>query len=98
MPAYLIVARGFSTRAMGGILAAPLFTMAGTNLIAGWLADRFVAKTGSVFRVRTWFTGAGLAGAALILLLDLPPHRMAVLPVLILSICYFGVPSSQFWS
>jgi len=98
MPAYLIVARGFSTRAMGGILAAPLFTMAGTNLIAGWLADRFVAQTGSVFRVRTWFTGAGLAGAALILLLDLLPHRMAVLPVLILSICSFGVASSQFWS
>jgi ACS family D-galactonate transporter-like MFS transporter len=98
MPAYLILARKFSTLAMGGTLSVPLFIMAATNLIAGWLADRLVAKTGSVFRVRMWFTVAGLAGAALILLLDLLPNRAAVLPVLIMSICSFGVASSQFWS
>jgi ACS family D-galactonate transporter-like MFS transporter len=98
MPAYLTMSRGFSTLGMGRTLSAPLFAMAVTNLIAGWAADWLVKRNGAVFRVRVWFAGAGLAGAAAILLLDVLPERAAVLPVLIVSICSFGVASANYWA
>jgi MFS family permease len=98
MPAYLTMSRGFSTLGMGRTLSVPLFTMAVTNLITGWAADWLVKRTGAVFRVRIWFAGAGLAGAAAILLLEVLPARAAVLPILIVSICSFGVASANYWA
>lgn len=98
MPAYLTMSRGFSTMGMGRILSAPLFAMAVVNVVAGWMADRLVARNGSVFRVRILFGAAGLLGAASILLLEILPGRGPVLPILVLSICSFGVASSNFWA
>ena len=98
MPSYLIVARGFSTLGMGRILSTPLFIMAAINLAAGWLADRLVAKTGQVFQVRVWFVVIGLLGAASILLLEVIPGRGPVLPLLIVSICSFGIANSSYWA
>lgn len=98
MPTYLTSARGFSTLRMGEILSIPLFSMAGVNIAAGWLADKLAARTGNVFRVRLWFAAAGLLGAGLILVLKVMPGRAPVLPVLIVSICSFGVASSSYWA
>lgn len=98
MPTYLTAARGFSTMQMGEILSVPLFSMAGVNIAAGWLADKFAARSGNVFRVRLWFAAAGLLGAGLVLILNVAPGRAPVLPVLIVSICSFGVASSGYWA
>lgn len=98
MPSYLIVARGYSTLEMGRILSTPLFTMAVINLAAGWIADKLVRRTGRVFRVRMWFVIIGLLGAASILLLELLPGRAPVLPILIISICSFGIANSSYWA
>jgi MFS transporter, ACS family, D-galactonate transporter len=98
MPSYLIIARGFSTLGMGRILSTPLFIMAAINLGAGWIADRLVARTGSVFRVRVWFVIVGLLGAASILLLEVVPGRAPVLPLLTVSICSFGIANSSYWA
>ncbi|MGH9618810.1 MAG: MFS transporter [Bryobacteraceae bacterium] len=98
MPTYLTSARGFSTLHMGEILSIPLFSMAGVNIAAGWLADKLAARTGNVFRVRLWFAAAGLLGAALILVLNVMPGRAPVLPILVVSICSFGVASSSYWA
>lgn len=98
MPTYLTVARGFSTIGMGEILSVPLFSMAGVNIAAGWLADKLAARTGNVFRVRLWFAAAGLFGAGLVLILNVLHGRAAVLPVLVVSICSFGVASSNYWA
>ncbi len=98
MPAYLTMARGFSTVAMGHILSLPLFTMAALNVLAGWFADKLVTKTGAVFRVRVSFAAAGLFGAGSILLLNILPGPRAVLPILLISMCSFGVANSNLWA
>jgi MFS family permease len=98
MPSYLIVARGYSTLEMGRILSAPLFIMAAINLAAGWIADRLIGETGRVFRVRMWFVVIGLLGASSIILLELLPGRAPVLPILIISICSFGIANSSYWA
>jgi MFS transporter, ACS family, D-galactonate transporter len=98
MPAYLTMSRGFSTLGMGRILSAPLFAMAAVNVIGGWAADKLVKRHGSVFRVRILFGAAGLLGSASLLLLQVLPGRGPVLPILVLSICSFGLASSNFWA
>jgi ACS family glucarate transporter-like MFS transporter len=97
MPAYLSIARSYSTLKMGTVLSIPLFAMAGTNIGAGWAADRLARRSGRVFGVRLIFACAGLLGASAILFLNVLPNP-AVLPVLILSICSFGTASSNFWA
>lgn len=98
MPAYLTIARGYSTIAMGRILSVPLFAMAIVNVLAGFLADRLIMMRNSVFGVRLFFLSLGLIGAAVILFLDFLPGRSAVLPVLTISISSFGIASSSFWA
>lgn len=98
MPTYLIVARGYSTLGMGKILSVPLFAMAAINILAGFFADRLVDRTGSVFGVRLSFLSIGLFGASSILLLNLLSGRTGVLPILVISICSFGLASSNFWA
>ncbi len=98
MPAYLTMDRGYSTIGMGRIFSTPLFAMAGINLLAGFLADRQIKKGSSVYKVRLSFLSAGLLGASSMLLLNLLPGRAPVLPILVLSICSFGLASSNFWA
>ena len=96
MPGYLTLARGFSTADMGKTFSMPLFAMTLTNLITGWLADRFVARTGQRIRARVWFGSAGLVLASALLLLNL--SNVPILPVLFVCICGFGVASSSLWT
>lgn len=98
MPAYLSMTRGFSTMQMGAIFSAPMFLMAGVNIFAGWWADRLAKATGNVFGIRLRFACAGLIGSSAILLLNFLPGPGAVLPVLVVSICSFGIASSSFWT
>jgi MFS transporter, ACS family, D-galactonate transporter len=98
MPAYLTIARGYSTMGMGQTLSAPLFAMAVVNVLGGLLADKLITRGGSVFGVRLFFLTAGLLGASAILFLDVIPGRGPVLPILVLSICSFGLASSNFWA
>jgi MFS transporter, ACS family, D-galactonate transporter len=98
VPAYLTSARGFSTMAMGRVLSAPLACMAITNIVAGFCADRFLKRAKSLFQVRLWFAAAGSVGASSLLLLNLLPNNKLVMPVLLLSVCSFGVVSSNFWT
>lgn len=98
MPAYLTMSRGFSTLGMGRNLSAPLFLMAATNVLAGWIADKLIENKRSAFQVRTLFAAAGFFCAGFILLLDVLPSHSAVLPILLISICSFGIGSSNFWA
>jgi MFS family permease len=98
MPAYMTMARGFSTSEMGGTLSIPLFTMAVTNLISGWAADRIVARTGQAIRVRIVFGSIGLLAASSLLLMNFSPSRAIVLPVLLVCICGFGIGSASMWT
>ena len=98
MPAYLISARGYTTIGMGTILSTPLFCMAAVNVLAGFLADKLVTRRGSVFGVRLTFAALGALGSAAILFLNVLPGRNPVLPILVISMCSFGIASSNFWA
>ncbi len=80
MPSYLILDRNFSTLGMGQILSAPLFAMALVNIVAGWLADKLIAKTAAVFAVRVWFAVSGTRWCGIdsaVSYLARPPPRSA---------------------
>jgi MFS transporter, ACS family, D-galactonate transporter len=98
MPAYLTISRGFSTLKMGQVLSTPHFVMAVTTLIAGWLADRLVKKTGNIFGIRVLFAAGGLLGASSILLLNITSRPSLLLPILLLCSCSYGVYASNFWT
>jgi MFS family permease len=98
VPAYLTSSRGFSTMAMGRILAAPMACMAITNVVTGFAADYLLKKAKSLFRVRLWFAAAGSVGAAALLALNFLRANDLVMAVLFVSVCSFGVVSSNFWT
>lgn len=97
VPTYLVISKGFSTLAMGRVISTGLFTVAATNMIAGYSADR-LARSGGVFRVRVLFAAAGYLGTAAILLLLVLPDRAWVVPVFTFSMCATGMGNASFWA
>jgi MFS family permease len=97
VPGYLVLSKGFTTLQMGGIVSTCLFAMAGTNVIAGFAADRLARRIG-VFRSRVMFAAAGYVGTAAVLLLLVLRDRGWVLPVLAFSICATGTGNASFWT
>ena len=98
IPTYLNLSRGFSLIAMGRVLALPLFTMAPVNIAVNWLADRAVANSGKAVPVRLRLTAAGFLGASAILLAPRVAGHGALLGLLVVSVCSFGVGSTNFWA
>ena len=97
VPTYLVVARGFSTVAMGRVVSTGLFTVAATNVLAGYSADK-LARAAGVFRVRVLFAAAGYLGTAAILLLLVLPDRAWIIPVFTFSMCATGMGNASFWA
>jgi MFS family permease len=93
-PAYLTASRGFSTLAMGRILAAALASMAIGNVATGFLSDYFLKRATSLFRVRLWFVTVGSVGASSLILLNVVPGIV----VLFVSVISFGTVSANFWT
>jgi ACS family D-galactonate transporter-like MFS transporter len=97
VPTYLVVSRGFSTLAMGRVISTGLFTVAVTNVLAGYSADK-LARGAGVFRVRVLFAAAGYLGTAAILLLLVLPDRAWIAPVFTFSMCATGMGNASFWA
>ncbi len=97
VPTYLVLSRGFSTLAMGRVISTGLFTVAVTNVIAGYSADK-LARGADVFRVRVMFAAAGYLGTAAILLLLVLPNRAWIVPVFTFSMCATGMGNASFWA
>ncbi|HVV46068.1 MAG TPA: MFS transporter [Bryobacteraceae bacterium] len=97
VPSYLVLSKGFTTLQMGSIVSTCLFAMAGTNVVAGFAADRLAGRIG-VFRSRVMFAAAGYVGTAAVLLLLVARERGWVLPILAFSICATGAGNASFWA
>jgi ACS family D-galactonate transporter-like MFS transporter len=97
VPGYLVLSRGFSNLEMGRVISTGLFTMAASNVLTGYAADRLATRIG-VFRIRLMFAAAGYAGTAAILLLLAVQDRTWVLPVFMCSMCATGTGNSNFWA
>jgi len=98
VPAYLTTSRGFTTLGMGRILSAALACMAVGNVGTGFLSDYFLKKAKSLFQVRVWFAAVGSLGASSLILLNVLPGNVMGMAVLFVSVCSFGVVSSNFWT
>jgi MFS family permease len=98
VPDYLMASRGFSTMGMGKILSAALACMAVVSILGGFLADVLVKKSQSLFGVRVWFAAAGSVGAASLVLLNVLPGNGVGMVVMFVSMCSFGIVSSNFWT
>ena len=98
VPAYLTASRGFSTLGMGRMLSAAMACMAVVSIAGGFLADFQVKRSHSLFKVRVWFAAAGSVGAASLILLNLLPGNRLGMAVLVVSMCSFGIVSSNFWT
>jgi ACS family glucarate transporter-like MFS transporter len=97
VPTYLVVSRGFSTLAMGRAVSTGLFSVAATNVLAGYSADR-LARGVEVFRIRLLFAVSGYLGTAAILLLLVMPDRAWIVPVFTFSMCATGIGNASFWT
>jgi MFS family permease len=97
VPTYLTLSRGFSTTEMGRVVSTGLFTVAVTNVISGYAADKLAARIG-VFRSRLIFAAVGYVGTAAILLLLVVRDRAWVLPILTFAMCATGTGNSCFWA
>jgi len=97
IPGYLTMSRGYSTVGMGRVISTGLFTMAVSNVVTGYAADRLTARWG-VLRIRVLFAAAGYLGTAAILLLLVVPGRAAILPVLTFAMCATGTGNSSYWA
>ncbi len=97
VPSYLTLSRGFSTLEMGRVVSTGLFAVAGTNVVAGYAADRMAVRIG-VFRSRLLFASVGYTGTAAILLLLVLPGRASVLPILMSAMCATGTGNSSMWA
>jgi MFS family permease len=98
VPAYLTLVQKFNTIEMGHVLSTALFAMAGAMTLFGWIADRLVRLMGKACAIRLLFMCGGMLGAGTVLLLPVLPNRGWVLPVLVMSLCSWGVGSSNYWS
>jgi ACS family sodium-dependent inorganic phosphate cotransporter len=68
VPTYFIRVHGFSLKGSGLVSAVPNLVMIVAGLLAGWAADRAIARGRSVTRVRKVLLSGGFAGATLFLL------------------------------
>jgi MFS transporter, ACS family, D-galactonate transporter len=66
LPSYLVRARHYSMERMATLGSIPFWTVAGSAVASGWIADRWIAHGGSPTLVRKTFTVTGLTLATLL--------------------------------
>jgi ACS family D-galactonate transporter-like MFS transporter len=98
VPAYLVLAHGFSFVRMGAYSATALAGMAVMSPVGGWLADRLIARFQRPLLIRKAFVGVGCCLASSMLLLLRIHSAPLVLATLVFSLAGLGLASSNVWS
>jgi MFS transporter, ACS family, D-galactonate transporter len=100
LPYYLVHEHNFSMTSMGNIGGAAYGILAASALVCGWAADFWIARGGSLTRVRKTFTALGLAVASVCCMgveLFASDSRMAVF-FLFLTCVGAGLCTSNLWA
>jgi MFS family permease len=98
LPFYLVHERHFSISTMSVVSGIAFLGTAISAAVSGWASDRWIARGGSVTRVRKTFTGAGpLIASAVVLVAVIHDPRVAM-ALLILVCVAMGVCSSNLWA
>lgn len=98
MPIYLKEKHGMSIQRMGWYGGVSFAGMAIVAALAGWLADRIIARGGDPVAVRKAFTIAGFVAASTQALCAFTPSPAVVIFLVIFSICGLGLATANYWA
>jgi ACS family D-galactonate transporter-like MFS transporter len=99
LPGYLQMERHYSTGRMASIGSLPFFSVAAGALTGGWLSDAWIARGGSVTRVRKTFVVTGLSLSATLLLPSAIANNATFAMALLIAATFcFGLFSSNLWA
>ncbi|MGR4866590.1 MFS transporter [Caulobacter sp. LARHSG274] len=95
MPAYLVEERGLSLKSSGLYTCFSFAGIAIVALIAGWAADRIIARGGNAVFVRKAFVIAGFVGACTVLLGARAPSLEMALFWNVFSLSFLGLATAN---
>jgi MFS transporter, ACS family, D-galactonate transporter len=98
LPAYFTEARHLSPGAMGLYTMFSFGGMAVVGVLAGWMADRFIARGGNPVRVRRLFTMVGFVVASTELIGILSHSNTVALFFAIFSLTGLGLATANYWA
>ncbi len=99
LPTYLMRARGLSLKAMGMYASLPWVAVFLAVFVAGYLCDRILKKTGSIYWARTPVAMAGFVVSALALIgASRATNMPSVISLLCLSFAAVGFVQVVVWS
>ena len=98
MPAYLVMARGYSFLKMGKFTALPLLLMAAVSILSGRLSDHFASRFGRPLLVRKLFVSGGLLLATSLAALLFVQSPAAVLASLLTAFTGIGFAGTNYWA
>ncbi len=98
MPAYFVERRHLSLTSMGIYNAFSFVGMAAMAALAGWLADRMIARGGDPVRVRKGFTIAGFLVASTEVIGALSDSVSVALFFAVFSLTGLGLATANYWA
>ncbi len=98
LPAYFSEARHLSPGAMGLYTMFSFGGMAIVGILAGWLADRFIARGANPIRIRRLFTMTGFVVAGTELIGMLSHSNNVALFFAIFSLTGLGLTTANYWA
>jgi MFS family permease len=98
LPMYLVKERGMSLERMATVGSAVYFVMAAATVAAGWIADRWIARGGSVTLARKTMTVTGLLVTTMILPVAVIRDHTTALALLMVASIGFGIFVSSHWA
>jgi ACS family D-galactonate transporter-like MFS transporter len=98
LPSYFVERRNLSLNSTGLYTAISFASMAGMATLAGWVADRIVARGGHPVRVRKAFTIAGLLLASTEVFGSFADSPRVALFFAIFSLTGLGLATANYWA
>ncbi len=98
LPTYLVAERGFALERMTRITSVAFFVIAGATITAGWISDRWIARGGSVTRVRKTMVVCGLSFSTVILPVAVVRDTTLAVILLFAACMAFGTFTSNHWA
>jgi sugar phosphate permease len=98
LPAYFVEHRNLSLNKMGLFTMFSFGGMAAVAVLAGWLADRIIARGGDPVKVRKAFTITGLVLASTELVGAVSESQSVALFFAVFSLSGLGVATANYWA
>jgi MFS family permease len=98
LPLYLVQERGMAMTTMASVSSLAFFVIAIATVIAGYVADRWISRGGSVTLARKTMTVSGLLFSTIILPVAVIRDGTAAVALLMLACVGFGVFVSSHWA